>query len=112
MSPLAAVTAERLGVMRLPEQLDRRFKEEIERFEEETNMRYVTSVERLSRQEGVEEGIRQGEVSLIERQLRRRFVDLPRWVFERLEKASREELERWGERVLEAQRLEDVFGAT
>lgn len=105
---------------RLPENLDQRVKEEIDRIEEEKNMRYVTSVERLSRQEGLEEGrqegiqegIRQGEASLLERLLRRRFVDLPKWVFERLEKASREELERWGERVLEAQRLEDVFGAT
>jgi len=95
-------------VMRLPEDLDRSFKDEIERFEEEKDMRYVTSIERLSRQEG----IRQGEASLIERQLRRRFVDLPKWVFERLEKASREELERWGERVLEARRLEDVFSPT
>ena len=56
-------------VMRLPEPLDRRFKEEIDRFEEETNMRYVTSIERLSRQEGLEEGIeeynRQVESSLL-----------------------------------------------
>jgi hypothetical protein len=74
-------------------------------------MRYVTSVERLSRQEGIEEGIRQGEASLLERLLRRRFTELPKWVFERLEQASRDELERWSERVLEAHRLEDVFGS-
>ncbi|HEX9734467.1 MAG TPA: DUF4351 domain-containing protein [Thermoanaerobaculia bacterium] len=98
-------------VMRLPEDLDRRFKDEIDRIEEETNMRYVTSVERLSRQEGIEEGIRQGEASLLERLLRRRFTELPKWVFERLEQASRDELERWSERVLEAHRLEDVFGS-
>ncbi len=63
------------------------------------------------REEGREEGLRQGEASLLERQLNRRFVELPKWVLERLEQATREELGRWSERVLEARRLEDVFSS-
>ena len=63
------------------------------------------------RKKGIEEGLRQGEASILERQLHRRFVELPKWVFERLEKATRDELERWSERVLEARRLEDVFSS-
>ena len=76
-------------------------------------MRYVTSVERLSRQEGrregLAEGIRQGEAALLERLLRRRFAELPRWVSERLDKATHDELARWSERLLDARRLDDVF---
>jgi hypothetical protein len=40
--------------------LDQQFREEIDRFEEERRMPYVTSVERLARQEGVQEGLVEG----------------------------------------------------
>ncbi len=58
-----------------------------------------------------EEGLLQGEASVLRRLLKRRFVELPPWVGERLERAGRGELESWAERVLDAERLEDVFGA-
>ncbi|MDK2797246.1 MAG: hypothetical protein PWQ19_796 [Tepidiphilus sp.] len=41
--------------------------------------------------------------------LTRRFGSLPEWVQQRLRSASGEELETWADRVLDAQRLEDVF---
>ncbi len=62
----------------------------------------------LGLEQGIQQGI-QGEAALLKRLLKRRFGDLPGWVGERLERASREELETWAERVLEAKRLEDVF---
>ncbi len=68
-------------------------------------MRYVTSWERR----GLERGILQGEATLLKRQLKRRFDQLPKWVEERLDRASRDELEGWGDRVIEAKALEDVF---
>ena len=40
----------------LPEELEQSFRKEIHRFEEERRMPYVTSVERLARQEGRQEG--------------------------------------------------------
>ena len=58
-----------------------------------------------------EEGLLQGEASIVRRQLNRRFKELPPHVEERLEQAGREELESWAERVLDAHRLEDVFGS-
>ncbi len=58
---------------------------------------------------GMEQGIRQGKAALLKRQLRRRSGELPKWVDERLERGSLEELEIWAERVLDAKRLEDVF---
>lgn len=92
-------------VLKLPPELESRFKDEAKRLETEKNMRYVTSFERLGR----EEGFLQGEASVIKRQLKRRFERLPKWVEERLEQATRDELEGWADRVIEAKALEDVF---
>lgn len=61
--------------------------------------------------EGMEKGRKEGEASLLKRLLRRRFDQLPRWIDQRLKKASRRELEAWAERVLDAKRLEDVFSS-
>jgi len=46
---------------------------------------------------------------MLKRLLTRRFGPLPTWAEQRLEKAGLQELEGWADRVLEAQRLEDVF---
>ncbi len=56
-----------------------------------------------------DEGRRNGQVSLLKRQLEQRFGDVPDWAMSRLEEAGSDQLERWGERVLDARRLEDVF---
>ena len=52
---------------------------------------------------------REAGASMLKRLLRRRFGDLPEWIGQRLEQASPRELETWAERVLDAERLEDVF---
>jgi hypothetical protein len=61
---------------------------------------------------GIEKGLQQGEVIMLKRLLTRRFGPLPAWAEQRLEQASRQELEGWAERVLEAPQLEDVFRTT
>ncbi len=58
---------------------------------------------------GIEKGLQQGEVIMLKRLLTRRFGPLPAWAEQRLEQAHPQDLEGWAERVLEAQRLEDVF---
>ena len=63
-------------------------------------------------EKGLQQGIQQGEVIVLKRQLTRRFGPLPEWAEQRLEQASLQELEGWAERVLEAPRLEDVFATT
>ncbi len=88
-------------MLRLPPELEARLNREIEQFEAETKMRYVTTWER--------KGIVQGEATVLRRLLRRRFTPLPDWVDERLDKAKREELESWADRVIDAKALEDVF---
>jgi hypothetical protein len=47
-------------MVQLPEDLQQQFRQEIHRFEEERRMPYVTSIERLARQEGREEGLEAG----------------------------------------------------
>ncbi len=116
-------------LLALPPELEVECDREIERFEAETKMRYVTTWERKGVekgiqqgvekgiqqgvekgiQQGVEKGILRGEASLLRRQLTRRFDALPAWAEQRLEQASRTELEAWAERVLDALTLEDVF---
>jgi len=83
-------------------------------------MTYVTSIERMGigkgrqqgHQEGLQEGIQRSEVSLLMRQLVRRFGALPSWAEQRLEQASLEELERWADRVLDPSTLAEVFGSS
>ena len=95
----------------LPDDLAKRFRIEQEQIETEKNMRYVTSVERLAKEEGHEEGLLRGQILVLKRLLKRRFRQLPSWVEERLGKASREELESWAERLLDAESLDEVFAA-
>ena len=47
-------------IMVLPEELAISFKTEIKSYEEARKMRYVTSIERLAKQEGIEEGLQEG----------------------------------------------------
>lgn len=47
---------------------------------------------------------------MLRRLLVRRFGALPAWVDERLARASTEQLETWGERMLDAVSLTEVLG--
>ena len=51
-------------LMSLPEELAADFKAELKREEEAGRMRYVTSIERLAKQEGIEEGKQRGKVEI------------------------------------------------
>ena len=64
------------------------------------------------RQEGRQEGREEGERRLLRRQLERRFGRLPAWAERRVTEARTADLERWAELVLDAGRLNDVFGET
>jgi len=60
-------------------------------------------------EEGREEGRAEGERRLLEKMARLRFGPLPQWALHKLEGASREELEHWGERLVQVESLEAVF---
>jgi hypothetical protein len=61
-------------------------------------------------QKGLQKGRQEGETSVLKKQLRKRFGDLPSWAEDKLVKASSDKLESWAEAVLDAKTLEDVFG--
>lgn len=60
-------------------------------------------------QQGEEKGFCLGELQTLQRQLTKRFGPLPESVQVRLSTASQEEIERWLDRVLDAQTLDEVL---
>ena len=111
-------------VLALPEALEHQLWADVQQFEEEKHMRYVSSFERIATrrgmekgiekgmEKGMEKGISRGQAVLLGRQLIRRFGPLPAWVETRLNEAEPAQLETWALRVLEAESLEAVFEGT
>jgi len=100
-------------VLALPEGLEERLWKEVQEFEEEKHMRYVSSFERIAQrkgmEKGMEKGISQGQIALLRRLLVQRFGPLPQWAEAQLNQAAPAQLELWGERLLDAERLEAIF---
>ncbi|MCK5887058.1 MAG: DUF4351 domain-containing protein [Alcanivorax sp.] len=92
-------------LMALPPHLEQRLGQRLTAIEGEKHMQYVTSFERLAKQDGVQ----QGTVELLIRQLTHRFGPLPDEVRPRLERATPAEIETLADRILEANSLEQVF---
>lgn len=92
-------------LLALPEELAKAFTQELTEFEASMSNPYITSVER----QGIQKGIQQGETTLLQKLLQRRFGPLPDWVAPRLAAASPAQLEYWAERLLEADSLAAVF---
>ena len=91
--------------MALPPHLEQSLRQRLTAIEGEKHMQYVTSFERLAKQDGVQ----QGQVELLIRQLTHRFGPLPDEVRPRLERATPAEIETLADRILEANSLEQVF---
>ncbi|MGD0961760.1 MAG: cytosolic protein, partial [Methylomonas sp.] len=108
-------------LMRLPDALNKRLRNEIVILEESEKMRYVTSFERLAMEEGMEKGMEkgreegreegrlEGEIILLKKLMARRFGELPAWAEEKFTAASEQDVERWVEAVLTAPSLSAVF---
>jgi hypothetical protein len=74
-------------LMALPEALEVEFKQELSHYEAEKNMPYITSIERLGRQEGRQEALREDILAVLET----RFVSLPDSVPARIKEISDED---------------------
>jgi hypothetical protein len=96
-------------MMSLPDVLEQKLWQDVKRMEGETRMRYVTSVERLAIEKGMQRGIQRGGASVLERQLVKRFGPLSEETRARLRNATAEQLELWAERILDAPTLAAVF---
>ena len=88
-------------LMTLPPELEKQLWTSISELERNIKMPYVTSVERI--------GIEQGEMILLRRMLTKRFGELPEAIELRLSQASIVDLELWGDRLLEAKTLTEIF---
>lgn len=83
--------------MRLPEDLERSFQDEVQRYQEETTMRYITSWERM----GIERGREEGKIALILRQLTRRIGSLDRPVEEQIRQLTSQQLDELADALLD-----------
>jgi len=86
-------------MMRLPEHLAQELWQNIDLLEEQEQMRYVSSVERIGiekgREQGREQGLQQGEALALQRLLRKRFGAIPSEISARIAAASLSEIEGW-----------------
>ncbi len=65
---------------------------------------------RTWREEGMREGMHLGQAAVLTRLLERKFGPLPEEHHQRVTAADNERLLEWADRVLDARRIEDVFG--
>jgi predicted transposase/invertase (TIGR01784 family) len=98
---------EQLDILKLPEAERRAYERYQDDLHQQASM--VHSSYGWGRKLGQEEGQRQGQTRLLLKMLRQRFGDLPDGVAERLAAAAPEQLEQWGERLLNAPTLDAVF---
>jgi flagellar biosynthesis/type III secretory pathway protein FliH len=101
-------------MIRLPEVLERQFLESVYQLEESKKMPYVTSAERFGIekgiQQGMQQGMQQGEATIMLRLMARKYgVDVTAAYREQIEKADPETLLEWSERLLFADKIEDIF---
>jgi hypothetical protein len=104
-------------LMTLPPELEKQLWTSISELERNIKMPYVTSVERIGiekgrhegRQEGLQEGRQEEGVFFLRRLLIKKFGNLPESFETRLTEASIADLELWGDRILDAKTLTDVF---
>jgi flagellar biosynthesis/type III secretory pathway protein FliH len=109
--------------MHIPEQMQSELLDKVEEFERTYAMPYISSFERRGlerglkegREEGREQGREEGQRLALSRlvglQLTKRFGNLPQPIESRIRNASAAELQAWGEAVLDAKTLDDVFAA-
>ncbi len=102
-------------LIHLPPKLEIEYTISVYQLEESKKMRYVSSIERIGiekgKLQGMSQGRQEGEASLLIRQLTRKFGELPQNYRERIVHADAETLLIWGERILEVEKLEDIFTA-
>ena len=101
------------AMLSLPEVLEEQFAETLAQIEQEHEMTYVSSVERVllkrERQQERQQGEQQGVVKTLSALLAHKFGPIPDWARVRIAEADEIALQRWALQILDAQRIEDVF---
>ena len=98
-------------LMMLPEDLDKKFEDEIAKFEGERKMEYVSGIERRAIQRGLQQGLQQGlqrERDLVLRQLKRQLGKVSKQTEKDIRTLSIEKIEELGEALLDFQKASDL----
>jgi len=98
-------------LMVLPEEQQREYRDELVRYEEEKQMPYITTIERMGIEQGLEQGLQQGSCRQLLRVLRGRFGEVAEAVREKLAKLNVEQLDAMTDKALSAQSLEEFIAA-
>lgn len=100
-------------MVHLPQDITAYYNECIELIEEETNMPYISLIERKGIEQGIEKGIDQGRISTLQSTLQKllqlKFGESAAEYEQRVLQAEEADLTLWTERVLFAQTIETVF---
>jgi predicted transposase YdaD len=96
-------------LLELPDELEQNFQQDLQRFEQERQMPYITSIERRAKQEGLQEGLQHEARSLVLKQLTRKLGEIPSNVRSQVESLSVEQLEALGEALLDFANLDDLM---
>ncbi|MEO5372338.1 MAG: DUF4351 domain-containing protein [Magnetococcus sp. DMHC-1] len=104
-------------VLRLPEEIDKRFRHEMLNFEENQKMPYISSVERIGmeigrqegHQDGLKEGLKEGAAVVFLRLLQRRFGPPSAVIHDTVKSADLASLELWSDKIFDAGSIEEIF---
>ena len=95
-------------VMSLPKELEKSLRVEIEEIEEEMKMEYITSIQRIGREEGLEEGSQEEAVKLLCSQISKRFRIERQSISPIFEGLTTEQIEKLALYFLDAESLDDI----
>ena len=96
-------------MMRLPDDLDQQFRNDVHALERREAMPYINNFERAGRKIGRQEGLQEGRSTLLAAMLTKRFGALDPAVMARLAAADAERLSTWGLNLVDARTLDEVF---
>jgi hypothetical protein len=89
----------------LPKPLELDYLEKIYALEEVKKMSYISTAEQL----GMEKGMIRGESIMLQMLLKRKFGEIQASYRDRIEHADADTLLTWGERLIDAKKVEDIF---
>jgi hypothetical protein len=95
-------------ILELPDVLKQEFKSELNRFEQENQMPYITSIERMGIEEGLQQGLQQGQRSTLLRQLTRKLGMISEGTIAQISVLSTGQLNELAEALLEFNHLDDL----
>lgn len=97
-------------LMFLPENLQREYRVEIERYEEERRMPYVTTIEKMGIEQGRAEGWKQASLEIALSLLRQKFGDIDQKTESGISDLTQEQLRRLTDTLLKLESLDELHG--